>query len=149
MSYDYKKQVYTFNLQNRGFKMQNHSNIKHFMVMNRTKSTVLGESEIANTFFSRLRGTMFKKELKRGLILKLPSSRSRSGSAIHMFFVRFPLDIIFADSDKKVVDVVSIDPWKTYTPKKPAKYVIEMKKGTIESSGTEIGDELDFMCENA
>ena len=129
--------------------MQNHSNIKHFMVMNRTKSTVLGESEIANTFFSRLRGTMFKKELKRGLILKLPSSRSRSGSAIHMFFVRFPLDIIFADSDKKVVNVVSIDPWKTYTPKKPAKYVIEMKKGTIESSGTEIGDELDFMCENA
>ena len=129
--------------------MQHYSNIKQFMVMNRTKSTVLGESEIADTFFSRLRGTMFKKELKRGLILKLPSARSRSGSAIHMFFVKFPLDIIFADSDKKVVDVVSIDPWKTYTPKKPAKYVIEMKKGTIETSNTEIGDELDFMCENA
>jgi uncharacterized membrane protein (UPF0127 family) len=119
------------------------------MVINRTKSTVLGESEIADTFFSRLRGTMFKKELKRGLILKLPNTRSRSGSAIHMFFVRFPLDIIFADADRKVVDVVSIDPWKTYTPKKPAKYVIEMEEGTIESSGTEIGDELDFTCENA
>ncbi|HEX3013137.1 MAG TPA: DUF192 domain-containing protein [Methanobacterium sp.] len=129
--------------------MQRYSNIKNFRVMNRTKSTVLGECEIADTFFSRLRGTMFKKELKSGLILKLPSARSRSGSAIHMFFVRFPLDIIFADSDKKVVDVISIDPWKTYTPKKPAKYVIEMEKGTIESSGTEIGDELDIMCENA
>ena len=129
--------------------MQRYSNIKNFRVMNRTKSTVLGECEIADTFFSRLRGTMFKKELKSGLILKLPSTRSRSGSAIHMFFVRFPLDIIFADSDKKVVDVISIDPWKTYTPKKPAKYVIEMEKGTIESSGTEIGDELDIMCENA
>ncbi|MEL7670545.1 DUF192 domain-containing protein [Methanobacterium sp.] len=129
--------------------MQNYPNSKHLIVMNRTKSTVLGESEIADTFFSRLRGTMFKKELKRGLILKLPSSRSRSGSAIHMFFVRFPLDIIFADVDKKVVDIISIDPWKTYTPKNPAKYVIEMEKGTIESSGTEIGDELDFTCENA
>ncbi|MEN6551645.1 MAG: DUF192 domain-containing protein [Methanobacterium sp.] len=129
--------------------MQNYPNSKHLIVMNRTKSTVLGESEIADTFFSRLRGTMFKKELKRGLILKLPSSRSRSGSAIHMFFVRFPLDIIFADVDKKVVDIISIDPWKTYTPKSPAKYVIEMEKGTIESSGTEIGDELDFTCENA
>lgn len=129
--------------------MQNYSNIKHFRVINRTKSTVLGESKIADTFFSRLRGTMFKKELERGLILKLPSTRSRSGSAIHMFFVRFPLDIIFADSDKKVVDVISIDPWKTYTPKKPARYIIEMEKGTIESSGTEIGDELDFTCENA
>ncbi len=129
--------------------MQNYSNIKCLIVINRTKGTALGESEIADTFFSRLRGTMFKKKLERGLILKLPNTRSRSGSAIHMFFVRFPLDIIFADSDKKVVDMVTIDPWKTYTPKKPAMYVIEMKKGTIEESSTEIGDELDFTCENA
>lgn len=118
-------------------------------VINKTKNTDLGESEVADTFFSRLRGTMFKKELHRGLILKLPSARSRSGSAIHMFFVRFPLDIIFADNNKKVVDTVSIDPWKTYTPKKPAKYVIEMKKGTIKESNTEIGDELDFTCNTA
>lgn len=119
------------------------------MVINKTKGTELGESEIADTFFSRLRGTMFKKELERGLILKLPNQRSRSGSAIHMFFVRFPLDIIFADSDKKVIDIVSIDPWKTYTPKKPARYVIEMEKGTIKASNTEIGDQLDFTCKNA
>ena len=129
--------------------MQNYSNTRHLVVINKTKNTVLGESEIADTFFSRLRGTMFKKELERGLILKLPSARSRSGSAIHMFFVRFPLDIIFADSNKRVVDVVTVDPWKTYTPKKPAKYVIEMKKGTIKASNTEIGDELDFTCEDA
>jgi len=129
--------------------MQQYSNCKNVNVINRTKNTTLGECEIADSFFSRLRGTMFKKELERGLILKLPNSRSRSGSAIHMFFVRFPLDIIFADSDKKVVDVISIDPWKTHTPKKPARYVIEMEKGTIKSSGTEIGDELNFTCENA
>lgn len=129
--------------------MQRCLNVNQLIVINRTKSTVLGESEVADTFFSRLRGTMFKKELKCGLILKLPNTRSRSGSAIHMFFVKFPLDIVFADSDKKVVDTVSIDPWKTYTPKAPAKYVIEMKKGTIKSSGTEIGDELEFTCENA
>ena len=119
------------------------------MVVNISKGTELGESEIANTFFSRLRGTMFKKELERGLILKLPDTRSRNGSAIHMFFVRFPLDIIFANSDKKVVDVVTINPWKMYTPKKPAMYVIEMKKGTIQASKTEIGDKLDFNCKRA
>lgn len=117
-------------------------------VINTTKNTELGESDLADTFFSRLRGTMFKKKLEKGLILKIPSARSRSGSAIHMFFVRFPLDIIFADSDKNVVDIVSIGPWKTYTPKKPAKYVIEMEKGTIKSSKTEIGDKIDFVCKN-
>lgn len=118
-------------------------------VINITKGTELGKSEIADTFFSRLRGTMFKKKLKEGLILTLPDTRSRRGSAIHMFFVRFPLDIIFADKDKEVVDTVTIDPWKTYTPKKPAMYVIEMEKGTISSSKTEIGDKLDFTCKHA
>lgn len=119
------------------------------IVVNISKGTELGESEIADTFFSRLKGTMFKKKLERGLILKLPNTRSRSGSAIHMFFVRFPLDVIFADSDKNVVDIVSIDPWKTYTPKKPAMYIIEMEKGTIRASKTEIGDKLDFICKAA
>lgn len=118
-------------------------------VINLSKRTEIGESEIADTFFSRLRGTMFKSRLEKGLILKLPDTRSRSGSAIHMFFVRFPLDIIFADGNMKVVDTVSIDPWKTYTPKKPARYIIEMEKGTIQATKTEIGDKLDFVCKMA
>lgn len=118
-------------------------------VVNVSKGTEMGESEVADTFFSRLRGVMFKSKLERGLILKLPNTRSRRGSAIHMFFVRFPLDVIFADSDKRVVDTVTIDPWKTYTPKKSAMYIIEMEKGTIQASETEIGDKLDFTCKRA
>jgi len=118
-------------------------------VINVSKGTEIGKSEIADTFFSRLRGAMFKNKLERGIILKFPNTRSRMGSAVHMFFVKFPLDIIFADSDKKVVDIVTIDPWKTYTPKEPAMYVIEMEKGKIQTSKTEIGDKLDFTCKRA
>ena len=40
--------------------------------------------------------------------------------------------------------MVSIEPWKTYTPKAPAKYVIEMEEGTINTFNLQIGDELDF-----
>ena len=58
--------------------------------------------------------------------------------------MKFPLDIIFADADKMIVDMVSIEPWKTYTPKAPAKYVIEMEEGTINTFNLQIGDELDF-----
>ena len=56
----------------------------------------------------------------------------------------FSLDIVFADENKKVVDLVSIKPWKTYTPKSPAKYVIELKIDSINKFNLEIGDELDF-----
>ena len=118
--------------------------MSYVVILNRSKDTNLGEHDLADSFISRFLGLMFKKDLERGLILKLPSSRSRRGSAIHMFFMRFPLDIIFADTDKKIVDMVFIEPWKTYTPKAPAKYVIEMKKGTINKFDLEIGDELDF-----
>lgn len=118
--------------------------MSYVVILNRSKDTNLGEHDLADSFISRFLGLMFKKDLERGLILKLPSSRSRRGSAIHMFFMKFPLDIIFADPDKKIVDMVSIEPWKTYTPKAPAKYVIEMKKGTINKFDLEIGDELDF-----
>lgn len=118
--------------------------MSYVVLLNKSKGTNLGKLDLADSFMSRFLGLMFRKDLERGLILKLPSSRSRRGSAIHMFFMRFPLDIIFADADKKVVDIVSIEPWKTYTPKAPAKYVIEMEKGTINNFNLEIGDELDF-----
>jgi len=90
---------------------------------------------------------MLRKDPENGMILKLPSSRSRQGSAIHMFFMRFPLDIVFLDDDKKVVDMVSIRPWKTYTPKSPAKYVLELEEGSINNYKLEIGDEMDFTRE--
>ncbi len=124
------------------------SRMSYVSVINKSKGTELGHADIADSFMSRFMGLMFKKTLERGLILKLPKSRSRHGSAIHMFFMKVPLDIIFADSNRKVVDVVSIGPWKTYTPKAPAKYVIELENGLLASSSTQIGDELDFTCDH-
>ena len=118
--------------------------MKYVVLINKSKGTKIGKLDLADSFMSRFLGLMFQKDIGRGLILKLPSSRSRHGSAIHMFFMRFPLDIVFANADKKVIDIISIDPWKTYTPKTPAKYVIEMEKGSINRFNIEIGDELDF-----
>jgi len=120
---------------------------KGFLIINRTKATDIGYADMANSFKSRFMGLMFKGSIERGLVLKIPPGRGRHGSGIHMFFMRIPLDIIFLDSRRIVVDLVSIEPWKTYTPKKPAKYIIEMKEGSISASKTEIGDQVDFTCE--
>ena len=90
-------------------------------MVNLTKGTKIGKVEVADSFFSRFMGLMLRKKVGNGMLLKLPQSRSRHGSAIHMFFMRFPLDIVFADSDRKVVDMVTVDPWKTYTPRSSSK----------------------------
>ncbi len=113
-------------------------------LINKSKNISLGNVEFADSFFSRFRGLMLKKDIESGLVLKIPPGRGKRGSAIHMFFMRIPLDIIFADEDLKVVDVVSLDPWKTYTPKHPARFVIELNKGLLKESGTEIGDTMEF-----
>jgi uncharacterized protein len=121
--------------------------MSYVVLINKTKGINFGQLDFADSFVSRLMGLMFRKDPENGLILKLPSSRSRRGSAIHMFFMRFPLDIIFLDDDKKVVDMVSIRPWKTYTPRSPAKYVVELEEGSINNYKLEIGDEMDFIRE--
>ena len=121
--------------------------MSYVVLINKTKGINFGQLDFADSFVSRLMGLMFRKDPENGLILKLPSSRSKRGSAIHMFFMRFPLDIIFLDDDKKVVDMVSIRPWKTYTPRSPAKYVVELKEGSINNYKLEIGDEMDFTRE--
>jgi uncharacterized membrane protein (UPF0127 family) len=123
--------------------------MSYVLIVNKTKGSSLGQAEVADSFLSRFRGLMLKKKLERGLILKLPSQRSRRGSGIHMFFMRMPLDLIFVDNEKKVVDVATLDPWQTYTPIAPARYVIELEEGKLKDSHTDVGDELDFTCDQA
>lgn len=128
--------------------MSKNLNSGSILIINKSKKTTVGYADLADSFFSRFRGLMLKGSLKRGMVLKLPKGRSRRASGIHMFFMRIPLDIIFLDEEKKVVDQVNLKPWQTYTPKKPARYVVELEEGALKSSDTEIGDNLDFTCEN-
>jgi len=117
------------------------------LVINKSKGSTLGCADIADSFTSRFRGLMLKKNVKKGMILKIPEGRGKMGSAIHMFFMRIPLDVIFLDYEKNVLDQVTLKPWQTYTPKKAARYVVELKEGYLTSSETEIGDVMDFKYE--
>ncbi len=118
-----------------------------FLIINKTKQMKVGYADMANSFISRFMGLMLKGSIERGLVLKIPEGRGRRGSGIHMFFMRIPLDVLFLDEGKVVVDKVHLKPWQMYNPREPARFVVELEEGT--SSGTEIGDKLDFTCELA
>ncbi|PJA16774.1 MAG: hypothetical protein COX63_03110, partial [Candidatus Diapherotrites archaeon CG_4_10_14_0_2_um_filter_31_5] len=66
-------------------------------------------------------------------------------SSIHMLFVFYPIEVVYLNKEKKVVDIkLNLKPWAlNYTPKKPAKYFIEFLAGTV---GNKIGlnDELEW-----
>ena len=66
-------------------------------------------------------------------------------NAIHTFFMRYPIDVIFADEKYHVLKTVpSFPPWRPFLGCKKAFYVIELPAGTIESTATEPGDQLDL-----
>ena len=85
----------------------------------------------AKTAWQRTKGLMFedKKKFDYALVFEFPRE-SKIGTSLHMIFVFFPIDVLFLDKDKKVVDKVTLPPFQpNYTPKKAAKYVVEMPEG--------------------
>ena len=68
-----------------------------------------------------------------GLVFHL-AEEGRMNASIHMLFMRMPIDLLFLDSQRRVVDMVkNLQPWTlNYTPKKDAEFVIELPAGTIK-----------------
>jgi len=113
-------------------------------VINESRGVVLAHrAEVADTFLRRLRGLMFRRRLEfgEGMILR-PSRPGRRTCAIHTFFMRFPIDVLFL-RDGEVVDAVeNLRPWRVYVPREAAEEIVELPAGTIERSGTEVGDHV-------
>ncbi|MFH1445224.1 MAG: DUF192 domain-containing protein [Nanoarchaeota archaeon] len=91
--------------------------------------------EHADSLWKQTKGLMFRKSIPKyhGMLFTF-NHEAKHG--IWMLFMRFPIDIYFLDKDMKVVYQVKnakpLNPlkpstWKVYTPKKPAKYVLEVK----------------------
>jgi len=100
--------------------------------------------KIANTSWERMRGLMFEEEKRfdYALVLEMPKE-ARLESSIHMMFVFFPIDVLFLNKKRKVVVKVTVQPFiPNYTPKKAAKYVIELPAGRAKS--VRIGSTLDW-----
>ncbi|ASJ16788.1 hypothetical protein A3L04_06715 [Thermococcus chitonophagus] len=109
------------------------------MLINETKELVWGgEVKFADTFIKRFLGLMFRKP-RYALIFVLPTE-TRINASIHGFFMREAIDVIFLDSKRKVVDFTILRPWRLYTPKRPAKYIIEGPKGMLQTLRVEVGD---------
>jgi len=55
----------------------------------------------------------------------------------------FELDVLFLNERGKVLELIrSLPPWKGAKRVSGARYVLEVPVGTIDVSGTQVGDEL-------
>ena len=63
--------------------------------------------------------------------------------SIHMFFMRYPIDVVFVDRDARVTRcVVGLRPWRVVWWARGGRDCIELGVGTIETSDTQVGDQL-------
>lgn len=67
---------------------------------------------------------------------------------IWMKNMKFPIDIVWLDVDKKIIDIKEnahpYDYPETYAPKEKSLYVIEFNAGVINKFSIEIGDSVAF-----
>jgi uncharacterized protein len=104
------------------------------MLINKSNKKVLARiTKFADTPWKRAKGLMLTKDFKYALIFILPRA-SRLHASIHTMFMHIPIDVIFADSERKVLEIHHrVKPWKLHlTPKDHAKYVIEFPEGTLK-----------------
>ena len=118
--------------------LKNHKINKSFCLALEDGKIVIKDCKIADSFWKRFVGLMGKKGLgiEEGLYLDKCSS-------VHMFFMRFPLDIIFLDKNSSVVKVYEgLKPWRVTKIVNKAKSVVELPKNTIQQKGIEVGAKL-------
>ena len=64
---------------------------------------------------------------------------------LHMFFVFYPIDVLFLDRSRKVVEIKEhFLPFTVYLSRKKAAFVVELPNGTIPEKRIHIGDKMAF-----
>ena len=109
----------------------------------KTTGRILAQKvEIADTFWLRFRGLMFRRAFPRGSALLFKFARpGRYG--VHMFFVRFPIDLLYLNKNFVAVDIRrNLKPWRIYRPNTKASYVVELPAGTIFRARVKLGQKI-------
>jgi uncharacterized membrane protein (UPF0127 family) len=120
---------------------------RRLIARNVSRESLLAERlEDGGSFWAKFMGLMGRASLPAGDGLWLPGE-----NGIHMLFMRFPIDVVFvsgpadASSDRHRVLSVrrALPPWRGVVWRVGgAKGVLELPAGTIDASGTVVGDEI-------
>jgi uncharacterized membrane protein (UPF0127 family) len=109
--------------------------------------------QLATTDQARIQGLSGVDHLNanQGLLMVFPSDDQWG---IWMKDMKIPLDIIWMNNEKKVIYIVTdaspdLGTSKTFKPKDPARYVLEVPAGTVKSAGIQVGNLATFSVTEA
>ena len=113
------------------------------MIRNQTKNKIIADdAELCEDILSKSLGLMFSRKKNNALIFKFNREKT---IALHMIFVSYPIDVLFLDKNKNIVDIKeNFEPFAFYKSGKKAMYAIGLPNGTVKKTGTEIGDKIEI-----
>jgi hypothetical protein len=105
---------------------------------------VIKSAKWCDSFFSKLRGLQFRRNLaKDEAIVLVHEKDSLKSTSIHMLFVFFPIAAIWIDNQGKVTSAQLAKPWRLYyASPEPARYVLEGSPELLNK--IRAGDYIDF-----
>ena len=111
-------------------------------LINKSKNIIISENVIiADSFFKRLKGLMFTKELpdQNALLIK-PCNE------IHTFNMNYSIDVLYIDVNNKILAISEdMKPGIIGKCVKNAISVVELPCNKIRSSNIKVGDIVDFI----
>ena len=115
------------------------------MVKRGTAETLLESVRWCSSSLCKLVGLQFHRRLPPGEGIVLVHERDSIGtSSIHMFFVFFPLAVVWINSQGRVTSAQLAKPFRPYyASPQPACYVLETTPDFLEKIS--VGDEVDFI----
>lgn len=103
-----------------------------------TNARLIGNLEVAKTFWTRGRGLLGRKDLAEDQALWIHRCNS-----IHTCFMQFSIDCVFVDKNLKVKAIYKdVKPWRLVPPVWGASSVIEMASGVSSKLQINVGDQL-------
>jgi len=109
-------------------------------------------ADLVKTEEDRMRGLMFRKTLNedQGMLFVFVSE------GLYSFWMKnmnFAIDILWLDRHKRIIHLerevppCEKEPCPSYAPRVPAKYVLEIKAGSIEKRKLKLYDRIDFIIQ--
>jgi uncharacterized membrane protein (UPF0127 family) len=116
--------------------------MKYCTIVNAANDEIIAEhAGIADTLLSRFRGLLGSKQLPHGRALII-----RPCKQVHMFFMHYPLDIVFCSQGNIVLSLQeNLRPWRISRRVLDASSIIELPAGSIQLRKIHIGDTVRFL----
>lgn len=101
---------------------------------------VAGQVWVADRWWLRLRGLLGRSPLHDGEGLMLQPCK-----AVHMLGMRYPIDVVFLDRQGGVVATYHrLEPGSRSHWHQQAAVALELRAGTLQATGTQTGDALQW-----